>query len=637
MLFRSAMPLSIDDALGRFGLTQFRPGQREIIEAVLAGRPTIAVLPTGAGKSLCYQLPAVALERLAVVVSPLISLMKDQVDALTARGIPATFINSSIPPDERAERLRAAVRGELRLLYIAPERFRASGFGETLARAKPALLAVDEAHCMVEWGHDFRPDYARLGEVRTQLGAERLVALTATATPDVRQGIGDQLAMRDPAVFVRGFDRMNLRLSVMPVQGGDDKLRHILRFLAEPDARGQPAIVYAATRKKAVEVAAALRDEGVSARPYHAGLADDERAEVQEAWMRNEVRVVVATNAFGMGVDKRDVRLVVHHELPGSAEAYYQEAGRAGRDGLPARCVLLFNHADVRLREFLISASGSDGPPRPESVVAAERERLREMMAYAYARGCRRAFLLGYFGDEVHRCGGDALPCDTCAARHDDAPLSDDDHLLVRKALSCVARLNGAFGRKRVALCLSGSDAREVVDAGLHRVSTFGALRGRPVAWVLDVLGTLEAAGLVIAEGDEYPCLRITAAGREVMLDRARMQSALPPERSAAAGKRVRVAASGGGGGGGGGGGDSGGDDAPVDEPLFTRLRELRARLARAEQLPAYCVFHDRTLAALARQRPTTLDELAEVPGVGPSKLAKYGAAFLDALRAPDG
>ncbi|MGZ3426367.1 MAG: RecQ family ATP-dependent DNA helicase, partial [Polyangia bacterium] len=287
MLFKSAMPLSIDDALHRFGLTQFRPGQREIIEAVLAGRPTIAVLPTGAGKSLCYQLPAVALERLAVVVSPLISLMKDQVDALTARGIPATFINSSIPPDERAERLRAAVRGELRLLYVAPERFRASGFGETLARAQPVLLAVDEAHCMVEWGHDFRPDYARLGEVRAQLGAARLVALTATATPDVRQGIADQLAMDDPAVFVRGFDRMNLQLSVLPTQGGEDKLRHVLALLAEPQAEGKPAIVYAATRKKAAEVAGALQKAGVTARAYHAGLGDEERADVQEAWMRD--------------------------------------------------------------------------------------------------------------------------------------------------------------------------------------------------------------------------------------------------------------------------------------------------------------------------------------------------------------
>jgi ATP-dependent DNA helicase RecQ len=622
MLAEIGMALSIDDALARLGLAKFRPGQREIIEAVLDGRPTIAVLPTGAGKSLCYQLPAVALEQLVVVVSPLISLMKDQVDALTARGIAATFINSSIGPDEREARLRAALRGELRLLYVAPERFRVAGFVTALARARPALLAVDEAHCMVEWGHDFRPDYARLGEVRTQLSAPRLVALTATATPDVREAIATQLAMAAPTVFVRGFDRPNLRLAVIPVQGGDDKLRRCLQLLAEPDARDKPAIVYAATRNKATQVAVALQAAGVTARPYHAGLSDGERAEVQEQWMADRVRVVVATNAFGMGVDKRDVRLVIHHELPGSAEAYYQEAGRAGRDGLPARCVLLFNHADVRLREFLISSGGPDAPPRPPSVVAAERERLRTMLAYAYARGCRRSFFLDYFGDEPGRCGGDALLCDACAARHDDAPVSDEEHLMVRKVLSCVARLDGGFGRKRIALCLAGSDAREVVDANLHRVSTFGALRGKPVAYVLDVLGALEAAGLIYAEGDDYPCLRITRAGREVMHDRARpalplpraARRAPPPSSSTSAPTTAET------------------DEPPVDEALLGRLKALRSKLAALEKLPAYCVFHDRTLAALARTRPATLDDMRSVPGVGPAKMAKYGAAFLAAL-----
>jgi ATP-dependent DNA helicase RecQ len=630
MLFQSGMATSIDDALVRFGLRTFRPGQREIIQAVLDGRPTIAVLPTGAGKSLCYQLPAVALRQLVVVVSPLISLMKDQVDALSARGIDAAFINSSIGSDERQERLRAAMRGELSLLYVAPERFRVPGFGASLARARPALLAIDEAHCMVEWGHDFRPDYARLGEVRAQLGAPRVVALTATATPDVRAAIAAQLGLEDPAVFVRGFDRANLQLSVLPVQGGDDKLRRCLQLLDEPQARGRPAIVYSATRKKATEVAAALQQAGVSARPYHAGLSDEERAEVQEHWMADRVRVVVATNAFGMGVDKRDVRLVVHHELPGSAEAYYQEAGRAGRDGQPARCVLLFNHADVRLREFLISSGGADGPPRPAAVVAAERERLRAMLAYAYGRGCRRAFLLDYFGDEPHRCDGDpesrSLSCDACAARRDDAPVSDEEHLMVRKVLSCIARVDGGYGRKRIALCLMGSDGREVVDANLHKLSTFGALRGKSQAYVLDVLGALEAGGLICAEGDDYPCLRITRAGREVMHDRAR--PALPLPRGArtagamATAKMSSLAA-------------RSDEDAgePVDGELLGKLKALRTRLAAGEKLPAYCIFHDRTLSALARTRPESLDEMRSVPGVGPTKLAKYGAAFLEILQ----
>jgi ATP-dependent DNA helicase RecQ len=617
----TTMALSIDEALCRFGLEQFRPGQRDIIQAVMAGRPTIAVLPTGAGKSLCYQLPAVALESLAVVVSPLISLMKDQVDALTARGIPAAFINSSIPPDEREARLRAAVQGRLRLLYVAPERFRAGNFAATLARARPALLAIDEAHCMVEWGHDFRPDYARLGDVRAQLAPERVVALTATATPDVREAIARQLDLDEPAVFVRGFDRANLRLGVQATQGGEDKLQHCLRLLSEPEARGRPAIVYSATRRKAEDVAEALRAAGVTARPYHAGLSDTERAEVQDEWMADRVRVVVATNAFGMGVDKRDVRLVIHHELPGSAEAYYQEAGRAGRDGKPARCVLLFNHADVRLREFLISSGGGDAGPRPQAVIEAERDRLRGMMAYAYARGCRRAFVLSYFGDEPHRCSDDGLECDNCAARHDDAPVSDDEHLMVRKVLSCVARVDGAFGRRRIALCLTGSDAREVVDANLHRLSTFGALRGKPLSYVLDVLGVLEAAGLLVPEGDDYPCLRLTRAGREVMHDRARPSLSLPrpgARRKSPAPSPSPAAA------------EQGGE---VDGELYGRLKALRAQLAKREELPAYCIFHDRTLTALAQQRPATLDDMRTVPGVGPTKLAKYGAAFLAVLR----
>jgi ATP-dependent DNA helicase RecQ len=627
MLAEEAMPLSIDEALARFGLEQFRPGQRDIISAVMAGRPTIAVLPTGAGKSLCYQLPAVALESLAVVVSPLISLMKDQVDALTARGIPATFINSSIPPDEREARLRAAVAGRLRLLYVAPERFRAPHFAATLARARPALLAIDEAHCMVEWGHDFRPDYARLGEVRAQLGPERVVALTATATPDVRQAIVRQLALEHPAVFVRGFDRPNLRLGVLAVQGGEDKLQHCLRLLGEPEARGKPAIVYSATRRKAEEVAEALRAAGVTARAYHAGLSDVERAEVQDEWMADRVRVVVATNAFGMGVDKRDVRLVIHHELPGSAEAYYQEAGRAGRDGLPARCVLLFNYADVRLREFLItSGGGPDASPRSPAVVEAERARLRGMMSYAYARSCRRAYVLEYFGDEPRACSEDGLECDNCLLRHDAAPISDEEHLMVRKVLSCVARVDGSYGRRRIALCLIGSDAREIVDAGLHKLSTFGALRGKSLTYVLDVLGVLEAGGLLVAEGDDYPCLRITRNGREVMHDRARPPLSLPrPGRRPSAlatqtqpGRATAAHAE---------------DADDVDSALYERLRALRAQLARREELPAYCVFHDRTLLALARARPTSLDDMRAVSGVGPTKLAKYGAAFLAVLQ----
>jgi ATP-dependent DNA helicase RecQ len=621
--------MSIDGALERFGLSGFRPGQRDVIEAVMAGRPTIAVLPTGAGKSLCYQLPAVALGKLAVVVSPLISLMKDQVDALTARGIAATFINSSVDPGERESRLRAAVRGELQLLYVAPERFRVPGFAAQLAKAQPGLFAVDEAHCISEWGHDFRPDYARLGDAVAQLKPPRLLALTATATPDVREQIGTQLGMRDPAIFVRGFDRPNLAFSVVQAGGDADKLRWCMGLLAEVGE--SPALVYAATRKNAERAAEGMRARGLRAAAYHAGLGDEERARVQEQFMAGELRVVVATNAFGMGVDKRDVRLVVHHDLPGSAEAYWQEAGRAGRDGEPARCVLLFNHGDVRLREFLIASAGDNGP-KPEVLQAAERERLRAMVGYAYARGCRRNYLLGYFGDPD--AGSGCSGCDLCELRlGPPAPVDDEAHLVVRKVLSTVARVDGWFGRNRIALALEGSEAKEVTAARLDQLGTYGVLRGRSHAWVLDLLGGLEAAGLLASTRDEYPRLAITPSGREVMHDRKRSPVALPPEpraRSRGSGSSRSIVA-------------PRSAEAPrlaarsrieidADDPTFQRLRELRAKLAQAAKLPAYCVFHDRTLAEIARVQPRSLDELAQISGVGPNKLEKYGEQLLAEL-----
>ncbi|HEY7954847.1 MAG TPA: ATP-dependent DNA helicase RecQ [Polyangia bacterium] len=610
--------MQIETVLPRFGLSEFRPGQREVIEAVLAGRPTIAVLPTGAGKSLCYQLPAVALGGLTVVVSPLISLMKDQVDALVARNIPAAFINSSVDPEEREATLARAVRGELRLLYVAPERFRVGGFAAELKRAALTLVAVDEAHCISEWGHDFRPDYARLGEVLRALAPPRVVALTATATATVRTEICERLGLIDPAVFVRGFDRPNLRFMVVASGGDADKLPRCLQLLGSDEAREKPAIIYTATRKKAEKVAEALRARRITARAYHAGLDDEARSRVQDEWQAGAVRVVVATNAFGMGVDKGDVRLVIHHDLPGSPEAYYQEAGRAGRDGQPARCVLLFNHADVRLREFLISAPGESGE-KPQALQAAERDRLRAIMSYAYARRCRRAFLLGYFGDpEAGRaCGG----CDVCEDLGPGAatPLDEEQILIVRKALATVARLDGWFGRHRVALVLEGSTAKEVSASRFEQLATFGMLRGRAHAWVLDFLGALEAAGLIAPEGDEYPTLRLTAAGREVMHARQPPQVSWPQKRARSRREETR-------------GAKDPERATPIDSPLFERLRGLRAKLAAEERLPAYCVFHDRTLAELCRARPASLDALSQIPGVGPNKLAKYGQKFLAAI-----
>ena len=615
--------MDLEETLRCFGLEAFRPGQREVIESVLASRPTIAVLPTGAGKSLCYQLPAVALGGLTVVVSPLIALMKDQVDALVQRGIPAAFINSTLDAGERDRCLQRAVRGELRLLYVAPERFRVPGFVAELKRARVVLLAVDEAHCIAEWGHDFRPDYARLGEVIAQLQPARLIALTATATHDVRADICRQLAAGEDGearaewgVFVRGFDRPNLHFAVLPVDESA-KLPACVRLLGEANTRGQPVVIYTATRKKAEKVAQALAEQRFAARAYHAGLDDEARTRVQELWMAGQLQVIVATNAFGMGVDKRDVRLVIHHDLPGSLEAYYQEAGRAGRDGEPARCVLLFNHADVRLREFLITSS-TEGVQKTQVRIDAELRRLRGMMGYAYARRCRRGQLLGYFGDPD--AGVACAGCDVCEERrHAPAP-TDDEHLIVRKVLATVARLDGRLGRNRIALVLEGSTARDVTDARLDRLSTYGVLRGRTHAYALDLLGALEAAGLIVASRDEYPTLRMTPLGREVMHDRQRVPLSMPAERPPSKRERTQARA--------------GAPPVEVDagDPLFQRLRTVRARLAQAERVPAYVVFHDRTLAAVAKAQPRTLAQLAEVPGLGPSKLAKYGDQLLQAI-----
>jgi ATP-dependent DNA helicase RecQ len=621
------------DLQRHFGHRVFRPGQEAVVRAALAGRDVLAVMPTGSGKSIGYQLPALLLEGTTLVVSPLIALMKDQVDELVRRGIPAAAIHSLIPPAERQHVIDAAREGRWRLLYVSPERFANERFAGTLAQIPLARFAVDEAHCVSEWGHDFRPDYRRLAEAAARCvradgvaGRPPILAFTATATPEVRDDIVDLLALRDPEVFVAGFDRPNLFLDVRRVSGALEKKAILPDLVA--NRRG---LVYAATRKSAERAAQALRSAGLAAQAYHAGLADAERVRVQNAFASGEARVVCATNAFGMGIDRPDVEVIVHYELPGSLEAYYQEIGRAGRDGRPADAVLLWNYVDVRTREFLIEREDEEDPrrsrepPDPEQRERRrelERKKLRRMVAYADSTGCHRATLLGYFGerDVSPRCGA----CGNCGRRR---ALDPDQLLLLRKILSGVARGGERWGKRRIAAMLTGN--LEGLPERLTGLSTTGLLEGERPGEIEKWIDSAVGARLLSATEDAYRTLALTRLGREVMAGRiASVELTLPepPPVSAAVRKRKTkarddVATSG-----------NESDQNVADPTLLDILRHWRREESARRGVPAFVVLHDRTLEALAAGRPASLRALSAIPGIGPAKLEAYGSALLSLL-----
>ncbi|MBA3259019.1 MAG: ATP-dependent DNA helicase RecQ [Gemmatimonadales bacterium] len=661
----------------RFRLSEFRPGQLEAALAVLQGRDLVAVMPTGAGKSLCFQLPALLLEGTTVVVSPLIALMKDQVDGLRARGMAAAALHSGLPGSERAAVESALAGGRLPLVYVAPERLASASFRGALGRTRVARLVVDEAHCISQWGHDFRPDYRRLASFRAELGVPA-AAFTATATPDVRADIATQLGLRSPVELVTGFERPNLTLAVESCRSREHKAAALERLVREV---GSPGIVYAATRKSVDLFADLLARMGLRTGRYHAGLTDEERSRVQDEFLAGRLDAIAATNAFGMGVDKADIRFVAHAELPGSIEAYYQEAGRAGRDGRPSRCTLLFSPADVRTQEFflaggnptsatfrevwrLLGAGSSDealeqgsmaaltaarllrraaessgvalgaGQPPVDMAVRAlkarrDRERLETMVRYGFSPGCRTRFIYDYFaggarGGPAPRCG----VCDVCLGwRRGAARALDDEELLrARIALSAVGRLTGRFGVERVAQVLVGSKAREVLDWGLDRVPTYGKLSAMTLDEVKNLLGTLADAGLVERRGIEGGrpgafVLALAPEGRAVARGEVRAELGLPPRvasppRGTDRGPATAAA-------------PDGAEEPPADPQLLARLKGWRSDEARRRSVPPYVIFHDRTLIAVAAARPGALDDLARIKGVGPAKLAAYGEELL--------
>lgn len=615
-----------------FGHDAFRPGQEEVVRAVVAGRDVLAVMPTGSGKSIGYQLPALLLPGLTLVVSPLIALMKDQVDELNRRRLPAAALHSMTSATERRSLLARARSGELRLLYVAPERFASERFIGLLREWPIARFAVDEAHCVSEWGHDFRPDYRRLSEAAAccsradgAAGRPPIIAFTATATPEVRADIVTLLGLRDAHELVMGFDRPNLYLEVRRVSGEIEK-----RALLPGLVGGGRALVYAATRKSTVRAAAALRRAGLDAEAYHAGLEEAERTRVQNGFAAGRVRVVCATNAFGMGIDRPDVAAVVHFEIPGSLEAYYQEIGRGGRDGRPATATLLWNYVDVRTREFFIEKDEAEqdskrlgtplDPIQRERKRELDRKKLSRMVAYADSTACLRSRLLTYFGEAgaPQRCGA----CGNCVRR---SALDSEQVLLLRKILSGVARGGERWGKRKIVAMLSGD--LDGLPEILARLTTTGILRDESREKIGDWLDAALGGGLLRATDDEYRTLSLTRAGRDVMAGReSRVELTLPqsaPRRMGrrAKGRRLLPLA-----------GTPTSAGAP-DSELLDRLKRWRREESASRSVPAYVILHDRTLAALAAARPATLDALAELPGIGPAKLAAYGEILLTLLR----
>ena len=679
-----------------FGLEEFRPGQEEAATAIIAGRDLVAVMPTGAGKSLCFQLPALLLDGTTVVVSPLIALMKDQVDGLRARGLAAAAIHSGLAARERAAFEADFADGRLSLLYVAPERLGAAGFQSALARARVTRLVIDEAHCISQWGHDFRPDYGRLGELRQRLRVPA-AAFTATATPEVRSDIARQLGMDDPLELVTGFERPNLTLEVESCRARADKTRALDRLLRDP---GPPGIVYAATRKNVDRWAEHLAALGLRAAAYHGGLSDEERTRVQDGFLAGRIEVIAATNAFGMGIDKRDLRFVVHADVPGSVEAYYQEVGRAGRDGLPARGTLLFSPADLRTQEFFLEGSNPPpevfhrvwrlmgeggetdveadavdaaaamaastaarllrraaetegvepgaGPPPVDFAAQAgkarrDRARLDTILRYAFGAGCRTRFIYDYFAGTgrsgaIPQCG----TCDVCLGWRRAAGRLPDDRELeqVRIALSAVARLPARFGVERIAQVLTGSQSREVIDRGLDRIPTFGRLAAMKLDDVKRLLDVLVGAGLLERRGIEGGrpgafVLALGEGGAAVMRGEVRPLLALPSHDAAPA-VSARAASA---------vrpdraarglraGTPESGEGGIPDADLLLRLKSWRTEEARRRGVPAYIVLHDKTLVSIAALRPLDRHGLGAVRGIGPAKIETYGEVLLRVVR----
>ena len=676
-----------------FGHRDFLDGQKEVVNAILAGKDAIAVMPTGGGKSLCYQLPAMVMKGVTVVVSPLIALMKDQVDALTDKGIPAVMINSSLSPAEQRQHINGMQDGAYKIVYVAPERFRSSAFAKALENINVGLFAIDEAHCLSQWGHDFRPDYLLLGNAIREIGNPQIAAFTATATPEVRADIMHHLALRDPFQCVSGFARPNLSLQITPCSNRDQKYKRI-RAIIEQHKTG---IIYCATRKRVEEVQGTIESWGTRVIPYHGGMPDDEREKNQGSFISRESDIAVATNAFGMGIDRSDVRFVIHFDIPGSVEAYYQEAGRAGRDGEAAVCELLFNYADTRTQEFFIEGSN---PPaslildvhrflseiadeRAEIVIPVQalsekieaknnmavssalshlvrarvierfdipgertrgtrildsgkpdidltaitekehrdRDKLKAMINLCYASSCRQSWILNYFGDEDF---GSCNNCDNCIATssEDIRDPSPAEQTAVKQALSGVARMSrrgpdgwqARFGCMKIAQMLVGSRSREIINARLDELSTYGLMRSEGSHYVAALLRELQNAGMLISSGGQYPTLTLTQRGEMVMQGKETFRMRWPARQSRETAPKKNTPAI---------------EELDFDEQLYSKLRKHRGNIASEQGIPPFVIFNNQTLEFFARIKPTSIQEGMQIRGVGTKKAERFLPEFV--------